>query len=113
MIFFFALDVGINFFIIHYMLKRKWRVRRVMMSKLPSMPLFVDVFVSDTVHLSNEQMGMYIRLLFFAWNKNGEGIPDDAELINRVCLANTEKEKDISINPSIALSIYWPAFVVY
>ena len=68
------------------------------MSKLPSMPLFVDVFVSDTVHLSNEQMGMYIRLLFFAWNKNGDGIPDDSELINRVCLANTEKEQDIAGN---------------
>lgn len=68
------------------------------MSKLPSMPLFIDVFVADTVHLSNEQLGMYVRLLCFAWTKNGSGIQDDAELINRVCLANTEKEKQTSLS---------------
>lgn len=68
------------------------------MSKLPSMPLFIDVFVADTVHLSNEQLGMYVRLLCFAWTKNGSGIFDDAELIHRVCLANTEKEKETSLN---------------
>ena len=37
-----------------------------MSSKLPSLPLFTDTFVSDTVHLTNEAIGMYIRLLCFA-----------------------------------------------
>ena len=39
--------------------------------KLPSLPLFTDTFSAETVHLSNEEVGIYIRLLCFAWTKKG------------------------------------------
>ena len=39
------------------------------MAKLPSLPLFTDKFIAETVHLTNEALGMYIRLLCFAWTK--------------------------------------------
>lgn len=40
--------------------------------KLPSLPLFTDTFAAETVHLSNEEIGIYIRLLCFAWTKNAK-----------------------------------------
>lgn len=40
--------------------------------KLPSLPLFTDTYSAETVHLSNEKVGMYIRLLCFAWTKKGK-----------------------------------------
>ena len=40
--------------------------------KLPSLPLFTDTFIAETVHLSNEEIGIYIRLLCFAWTKNSK-----------------------------------------
>ena len=43
-----------------------------MTQKLPSMPLFTDKFIAETVHLDNEAIGMYIRLLCFAWTKNAK-----------------------------------------
>ena len=40
--------------------------------KLPSLPLFTDTFTAETVHLSNQEVGIYIRLLCFAWTKNSK-----------------------------------------
>ena len=37
-----------------------------MTQKLPSMPLFTDKFIAETVHLTNEAIGIYIRLLCFS-----------------------------------------------
>ena len=65
------------------------------MSKLPSMPLFTDVFISDTVHLTNEEIGIYIKLLCFAWTKNGGGIVNDANANFRICGAYSKREQDL------------------
>tara|TARA_R100001440_G_scaffold19423_1_gene32748 strand:- start:876 stop:1667 length:792 start_codon:yes stop_codon:yes gene_type:complete len=65
------------------------------MSKLPSMPLFTDVFISDTVHLTNEEIGIYIKLLCFAWTKNNGGIVNDANVYFRVCGAYSKREQDL------------------
>jgi len=65
------------------------------MSKLPSMPLFTDVFISDTVHLTNEEIGIYIKLLCFAWTKNGGGIIDDARVHDRICSAFSKREQEL------------------
>ena len=40
--------------------------------KLPSLPLFTDTFIAETAHLTNEQIGIYMRLLCFAWTKKGK-----------------------------------------
>ena len=37
------------------------------MAKLPKMNLFVDAFNSDTVYLTEEELGLYMRMIFYAW----------------------------------------------
>ena len=51
--------------------------------KLPSLPLFTDTFAAETVHLTNEAVGIYIRLLSFAWTKNAK--PFKTESAYRIC----------------------------
>ena len=55
--------------------------------KLPSLPLFTDTFSAETVHLTNEQVGMYIRLLCFAWTKKGK--PFTTESARIICQCRT------------------------
>ena len=56
--------------------------------KLPSIPLFTDTFTAETVHLSNEQVGIYIRLICFAWTKNAK--PFTTESAFRICQCKTQ-----------------------
>ena len=51
--------------------------------KLPSLPLFTDTFTAETVHLTNNKIGIYIRLLCFAWTKNSK--PFTTESAFRIC----------------------------
>ena len=48
-------------------------------NKFHALQLFTDTFAAETVHLTNEQIGIYIRLLCFAWTKNTKpfNIPGD------------------------------------
>ena len=46
------------------------------MSQAPSMPLFVDAFLADTMHLTAEETGAYICLLMSMWRHNGS-VPND------------------------------------
>ena len=55
--------------------------------KLPSLPLFTDTYSAETVHLSNEKVGMYIRLLCFAWTKKGK--PFTTQSANTICQCKT------------------------
>ena len=54
---------------------------------LPSLPLFTDTFVAETVHLTNEQTGIYMRLLCFAWTKKGKPFTTDSARI--ICQCRT------------------------
>ena len=54
------------------------------MSSLPRMPIFVADFLADTLHLTLEAQGAYMRLLFFAWKRRWRTIPDDDEQVARV-----------------------------
>ena len=56
--------------------------------KLPSIPLFTDTFTAETVHLSNEQVGIYIRLLCFAWTKNAKPFKEKDAM--RICQCRTK-----------------------
>ena len=70
------------------------------MSKMPKMNLWVDAFNSDTCFLSNEELGIYFRLIFFAWSRGGY-LPDDIEFI--YCLAPNAEEKTINK----VMKLYW------
>ena len=52
-------------------------------NKFHALQLFTDTFAAETVHLTNEQVGIYIRLLCFAWTKNAK--PFTTESAYRIC----------------------------
>ena len=52
-------------------------------NKFHALQLFTDTFAAETVHLTNEAIGIYIRLLSFAWTKNAK--PFNTESAYRIC----------------------------
>ena len=52
-------------------------------NKFHALQLFTDTFAAETVHLTNEAVGIYIRLLSFAWTKNTK--PFKTESAYRIC----------------------------
>ena len=52
-------------------------------NKFHALQLFTDTFAAETVHLTNEQVGIYIRLLCFAWTKNAK--PFTTNSAYRIC----------------------------
>ena len=61
--------------------------------KFPAMQLFTDSFIAETVHLTNEAVGIYIRLICFAWTKHGK--PFSQPEAYKICQARLDEEKDI------------------
>ena len=61
--------------------------------KLKAWYLFTEDFVAGTQHLTNEQIGVYIRLLCWNWNKRCTGIPLNKNTIYRIASCITEEEK--------------------
>jgi uncharacterized protein YdaU (DUF1376 family) len=59
-------------------------------SKLPSMPLWVDSYLGDTSHLSAEEHGVYLLLLMAMWKRSGS-VPDDDRDNARICHVSTRK----------------------
>ena len=58
-------------------------------NKFHALQLFTDTFAAETVHLTNSQIGIYIRLLSFAWTKNAK--PFTTESAYRICQCKTEE----------------------
>jgi len=52
-------------------------------NKFHALQLFTDTFSAETVHLTNEAVGIYIRLLCFAWTKNSK--PFKTTSAYRIC----------------------------
>lgn len=57
------------------------------MSQAPSMPVFVDAMLADTLHLSRDEFGAYHFILYATWRNNGNPLKDDDDLLARVCRA--------------------------
>jgi len=47
------------------------------MAEFPALPLWTDAYIADTQHLTNEEHGVYLRLLMFAWRSPDNSLPDD------------------------------------
>ena len=58
-------------------------------NKFHALQLFTDTFAAETVHLTNEQVGIYIRLLCFAWTKNTK--PFTTESAYRICQCRSKE----------------------
>lgn len=66
------------------------------MSQAPSMPFFVDAYLADTGHLTADEHGAYLLLLFAMWRRNGE-VPDDDKdnaRVTRLSIAKWRKVKE-------------------
>ena len=70
------------------------------MAKLPKMNLFVDAFNSDTVYLTEEELGLYMRMIFYAWTHDAY-LPKDKEII--YCLP--KKPNDALVDK--ILKLFW------
>ena len=62
--------------------------------KLKAWYLFTEDFVAGTQHLTPIEVGCYVRLLCWNWNKRCRGIPEDSNVLDRICCAHTEEEKE-------------------
>ena len=62
--------------------------------KLKAWYLFTDDFIAGTQHLTNLEVGIYIRLLCWNWNKKCVGIPSDNITYYRIASCHTFNEKE-------------------
>jgi uncharacterized protein YdaU (DUF1376 family) len=70
------------------------------MSQAPSMPVFTDALIGDTTHLSMEEFGAYLMILFVTWRNNGQPLPDDDKRLARICRMSEKKWS--AIRPTIS-----------
>ena len=80
--------------------------------KLKAWYLFTDDFVAGTQHLTNLEVGIYIRLLCWNWNKKCVGIPSHKPKYYRIASCHSESEKlacDNILNEFFVLivKIFW------
>ena len=61
--------------------------------KMKAWYLFTEDFISGTIANTNEEVGIYIRLLCYNWNKRCAGIPNDANTQYRIANCFTDNEK--------------------
>ena len=57
--------------------------------KFHALQLFTDTFAAETVHLTNEAIGIYIRLLCFNWTKNTK--PFQQKEAYRICQCRSKE----------------------
>ena len=62
-------------------------------NKFHALQLFTDTFAAETVHLTNQEIGIYIRLLCFSWTKNTKGFKTESAY--RICQCIDESCKKV------------------
>ncbi len=53
------------------------------MAKFPALPLWTDAYLADTMHLDDEEHGLYLRLLMLMWRSPLCRVPNDDEWLAR------------------------------
>lgn len=69
------------------------------MAEFPSLPLFTDAYIGDTVHLTNEEHGVYLRLLMFAWRSPDCALPIDDKRL--ALMVGVTAKKWASLKPAV------------
>lgn len=54
------------------------------MSKAPFWPVATDALVADTMHLSTEEFGAYVKLMIAQWRSGGNPLPNDDSRLSRM-----------------------------
>lgn len=61
------------------------------MAEFPALPLWTDAFLADTLHLSTEEAGAYLLMLFTAWRRPECDLPDDDKFLMKICRCDGRK----------------------
>ena len=69
------------------------------MAEFPVMPLWTDSYIADTQHLTNEEHGVYLRLLMFAWRSPNGALP--AEDKRLAIMVGMTPKKWAKVKPTI------------
>mgnify|MGYP003441431306 len=70
------------------------------MAEFPALPLWTDAYLGDTAHLTNEEHGVYLRLLMFAWRSPDCCLPDDDKRL--AIMTGMSDKKWRAVRPVIA-----------
>lgn len=54
------------------------------MAEFPMMPLYTDAYLADTMHLSIDEHGAYLKLLIIMWRTSDLRLPDDDKRLARM-----------------------------
>lgn len=65
------------------------------MADLPCMPFWTDAYLADTQHLTTEEHGAYLLLLFQAWRSHDCSLADDDDMLSRQAGVSIAKWKEI------------------
>ncbi len=71
------------------------------MAQFPAMPLWTDAYLGDTLHLSLEEHGAYLKMLMIAWRSPECCLPDNDHRIATMLGITTARWRD-KIRPAIA-----------
>lgn len=74
-------------------------MEEIELSKLPSMPFFVDAYLGDTQHLTTEEHGVYCLLLMNLW-RHECFLADDDRILARMTRLSTRRW--LSVKPIMA-----------
>lgn len=69
------------------------------MAGYPYLPLWVNAFLGDTMHMDNRECGAYLLLLMVAWKKTDGGLPDDDKILAR--WARCSKSEWARVKPAV------------
>ena len=61
------------------------------MADFPALPVFTDAFLADTMHLSRDEIGAYMLLLFTAWRRPECDLPDDDVFLAKIVRCDQRK----------------------
>lgn len=56
------------------------------------MPMWVDAFIRDTMHLERDQIGAYNLLLYAMWTRPSCDLPNDAKMLARICRCSSKTQ---------------------
>lgn len=73
------------------------------MADFPAMPFWTDAYLGDTLHLTLEEHGAYVKLLIIAWRSPNCDLPDDDKRLATMLGIGPKKWK--SLKTSV-----WPFF---
>ena len=68
------------------------------MAKFPHLPLWVDAYLADTLHLTHEEHGLYLMLLMTIWRSPDCKIPNDLEWVKRRLRATDDQMENLVKN---------------